>query len=309
MSKQHPMFLVAAFYQFVDLPDFKKLQEPIETLCRKNGVLGTVLLAEEGINGTLAGSDEGMRSVLSGLRSIPEFAGLEHKESVVEKMPFVRLKVRFRKEIVTLGIPGINPALRTGTYVEAEKWNDVVSQPDVVVVDTRNDYEVAIGSFKGALDPHTKTFREFPAFVEKNLDPKKTPKVAMYCTGGIRCEKASAYLLSKGFSEVYHLKGGILKYLEKVRPEDSRWEGECFVFDKRVSVDHSLKKGAFDFCPGCRRPVAPEDKSSRKYISGVACPKCHDSLSEDQKKRFAERDKQIRLAKARREAQGQIPSF
>lgn len=303
------MFLVAAFYRFVHIPDFQKLQGPIEALCRDQGVLGTVLLAEEGINGTLAGTEAGMRAVLEGLRAHPEFADLEHKESSVSKMPFVRLKVRFRKEIVTLGVPGINPALRTGTYVDAEKWNEVVSQPDVVLVDTRNDYEVAIGSFKGALDPGTKTFREFPAFVEKNLDPKKHPKVAMYCTGGIRCEKASAYLLSKGFSEVYHLRGGILKYLEKVRPEESTWEGECFVFDKRVSVDHSLQKGAFDFCPGCRRPVAPEDKTSPKYISGVACPKCHDSLTDDQKKRFAERDKQIRLAKARREAQGQIPSF
>lgn len=303
------MFLVAAFYRFVHLPDSQNLQEPIQKLCRDHGALGTILLAEEGINGTLAGSREGMEAILAGLRARPEFRELEHKESFVEKMPFVRLKVRFRKEIVTLGIPDINPALRTGTYVEAEDWNAVVSQPDVVLVDTRNDYEVAIGSFQGALDPRTKTFREFPEFVEKNLDPAKHPKVAMYCTGGIRCEKASAYLLSKGFSQVYHLRGGILKYLEKVRPEESRWEGECFVFDKRVSVDHSLKKGAFDFCPGCRRPVAPEDKTSPKYIPGVACPKCHDSLSDDQKKRFAERDKQIRLAKARREAQGQIPSF
>ncbi len=293
------MFVVAALYKFVSLTDLPNWQENLRVLCEKVGVKGTLLVAEEGLNGTIAGSREGIDAVLTGLRAHPEFADLEHKESFAETNPFIKLKVKIKAEIVPLGVPGIDPNRLTGTYVDPENWNALISSSDVLVLDTRNDYEVAIGTFEKAVDPKTHAFRNFPDFVEKNLDPSKQKKVAMFCTGGIRCEKASAFLLSKGFSEVFHLKGGILKYLEKVPEEKSLWNGECFVFDKRVAVDHKLQKGEYEFCPGCRGPVSAQDRTSPKYISDLCCPNCHDRLTEDQKTRFAERKKQLHLARER----------
>ena len=293
--------VVAALYHFVTLEDYRELREPLLDLCREAGVKGTLLLASEGINGTIAGTREGIDRVLEYLKSDPRLAGLEHKESFDETMPFYRMKVKLKREIVTMGVEGIDPNLVVGTYVKPEDWNKLVNDPDVLLIDTRNDYEYSIGTFKGAVDPHTTSFREFPEYVRSNLDPSKQKKVAMFCTGGIRCEKASAFMLQEGFEEVYHLQGGILKYLEEVPEQDSTWEGECFVFDNRVAVNHQLEKGQYDQCYGCRMPITEEDKRSDKYRKGVCCPHCHDTLSEDQIARFSERQKQIELAKARGE--------
>lgn len=293
--------VVAALYQFVSLEDFRELREPLLDECLAAGTRGTLLLAHEGINGTIAGSRQGIDRVLAWLRSDPRLACLEHKESFDDHMPFYRMKVKLKKEIVTMGIPGIDPNECVGTYVKPQNWNALIDDPDVVVIDTRNDYEVGIGSFRGAIDPHTTTFREFPAYVRQNFDPAKNRKVAMFCTGGIRCEKASAFMLKEGFEEVYHLQGGILKYLEQVPASESAWEGECFVFDNRVSVDQDLEKGHYDQCHGCRRPITEQDKLSPHYERGVCCPACYSSLSDDQKARFAERQKQIDLAAARNE--------
>jgi UPF0176 protein len=293
--------VVAALYQFVSLEDFRELREPLLDECLAAGTRGTLLLAHEGINGTIAGSRQGIDRVLAWLRSDPRLACLEHKESFDDHMPFYRMKVKLKKEIVTMGIPGIDPNECVGTYVKPQDWNALIDDPDVVLIDTRNDYEVGIGTFRGAIDPHTTTFREFPAYVRQNFDPAKNRKVAMFCTGGIRCEKASAFMLKEGFEEVYHLQGGILKYLEQVPASESAWEGECFVFDNRVSVDQDLEKGHYDQCHGCRRPITEQDKLSPHYERGVCCPACYSSLSDDQKARFAERQKQIDLAAARNE--------
>ncbi len=235
--------VVIAFYKFVFLPDCHEMRIPLRSFCQQHGVMGTILLATEGINGTIAGSREGIDAVIAHLHSDPRFADLEWKESYYEGLPFEKMKVRLKREIVGLGVPQIDPLRKVGTYVSPEEWNSLISNPDVIIVDTRNNYEVELGSFKGAIDPHTKAFREFPKFVEKNLDPEKNKKIAMFCTGGIRCEKASSYLLDKGFQEVYHLQGGILKYLETIPKEESLFDGECFVFDDRVTLDHELKKG------------------------------------------------------------------
>ena len=294
--------VVAALYKFVSLPDFHEIREPLLEVCQAAGVKGTLLLAHEGINGTIAGSREGIDAVLAHLRSDPRMADLEHKESYDDHMPFYRMKVKLKKEIVTMGVEGIDPNDVVGTYVKPADWNALIEDPEVLVIDTRNDYEYGIGSFRGAVDPHTTTFREFPAWVRENLDPGKQRKVAMFCTGGIRCEKASAFMLKEGFEEVYHLEGGVLKYLEEVPREESTWEGECFVFDNRVAVNHELEKGQYDQCYGCRHPITEADKLSDKYEKGVCCPGCYDSLSDDQKARFAERQKQVELAKARGEA-------
>ena len=240
--------------------------------------------------------------MLAYLRSDPRLADLEHKESVDENMPFYRMKVKLKKEIVTMGVPGIDPNEGVGTYVSPGDWNELLSDPDVLLIDTRNDYEYGIGSFRGAIDPRTTTFREFPEFVRTHLDPRKQKKVAMFCTGGIRCEKASAFMLKEGFEEVYHLQGGILKYLEEVPEQESIWEGECFVFDNRVAVNHRLEKGRYDQCYGCRHPITEEDKLSDKYQKGVCCPRCYDLLTPDQMARFRERQKQVELARARGEA-------
>jgi UPF0176 protein len=293
--------VVAALYQFVTLEDFHELREPLLSTCIEAGVKGTLLLAQEGINGTIAGSREGVHKVLAYLRSDSRLANLVHKESYDDHMPFYRMKVKLKKEIVTMGVAGIDPNDVVGTYVNPLDWNDLVNDPEVVLIDTRNDYEVGIGTFAGAVDPNTTTFREFPAYVRDNYDPAKHKKVAMFCTGGIRCEKASAFMLKEGFEEVYHLEGGILKYLEEVPPEESTWEGECFVFDSRVAVNHKLEKGQYDQCYGCRHPITEDDKLSEKYIKGVCCPGCFDTLSADQMARFSERQKQIELATLRNE--------
>jgi UPF0176 protein len=294
--------VVAALYKFVTLEDFHEIREPLLDECLAAGIRGTLLLAAEGINGTIAGSREGIDRVLNYLKSDPRLADLAHKESYDDHLPFYRMKVKLKKEIVTMGVPGVDPNQRVGTYVEPADWDELVSQPDVLLIDTRNDYEVEIGSFRGAIDPHTTTFREFPAYVRKHFDPSRHKRVAMFCTGGIRCEKASAFMLNEGYDEVYHLQGGILKYLEEVPAERSSWEGECFVFDNRVSVDHQLEKGQYDQCHGCRHPITEEDKRSPLYQRGVCCPGCYDKLTDDQKARFAERQKQVELAAARNEA-------
>lgn len=294
-------FVVAALYRFVTLDNYRQLREPLLDECITAGVKGTLLLAAEGINGTIAGSREGIDRVLAWLRSDPRLAALEHKESVDDEMPFYRMKVKLKREIVTLGIAGIDPNRVVGTYVAPRDWNALVNDPEVVLIDTRNRYEYDIGTFRGAIDPATTSFREFPRYVRDNLDPARHKKVAMFCTGGIRCEKASAYMLQEGFEEVYHLQGGILKYLEEVPEEESTWEGECFVFDNRVAVNHRLEKGRYDQCHGCRHPITAEDKASDRYQQGVCCPHCYDSLTDEQKARFAERQKQIELAAQRGE--------
>ncbi|MGO1117073.1 oxygen-dependent tRNA uridine(34) hydroxylase TrhO [Rhodovibrionaceae bacterium A322] len=296
-----PSFLVAALYKFVSLPDYKDLQAPLQDICVGAEVKGTLLLAEEGINGTIAGPEAGIRKVLAYLRKDPRLADLEHKESWAKEQSFLRMKVRLKKEIVTMGVPTIDPNKTVGTYVKPEDWNDLISAEDVVVIDTRNDYEVEIGKFAGAVDPKTKTFREFPDWVKESGLLENNKRVAMYCTGGIRCEKSTAYLKELGVEEVYHLQGGILKYLETVPEQDSLWEGQCFVFDQRVSVGHGLEQGPYDLCHGCRSAIDDEDKQSRFYQPGICCPKCHDSLSPDQKARFAERQKQMKLAEKRGE--------
>ena len=293
--------VVAALYKFVTLDDYRALREPLLDVCMAADTRGTLLLAVEGINGTIAGTRAGVDKVLGYLRSDPRLADLEHKESHDDHLPFHRMKVKLKKEIVTMGVAGVDPNVRVGTYVRPAQWNDLVNDPEVLLIDTRNDYECDIGSFKGALDPRTVNFREFPEYVRANLNPGVHKKVAMFCTGGIRCEKASAFMLNEGFDEVYHLQGGILKYLEEVPPQESTWEGECFVFDNRVAVDHHLEKGQYDQCHGCRHPITEGDKRSSDYESGVCCPHCFDTLTSDQKMRFGERQKQVELAAQRGE--------
>ncbi|CAA0114681.1 Uncharacterised protein [BD1-7 clade bacterium] len=294
-------YVVAALYKFAPLDDYLAMRDPLLERCRVLDIKGTLILAEEGINGTIAGTREGIDSILGYLKNDPRLAALEHKESYFDDPPFYRMKVKTKKEIVTLGIDGINPNEAVGQYVEPKDWNALISDPDVVLVDTRNDYEFELGTFKGALDPETDSFREFPDYVAQNLDPAKHKKVAMFCTGGIRCEKSTAFMLKQGFDEVYHLQGGILKYLEEVSEEESLWDGECYVFDNRVAVNHALGKGDYELCHGCRYPVSPQDKASPLYEEGVSCSRCRESLSDDQISRFRERQKQMRLARERRE--------
>ena len=293
--------VVAALYRFVSLPEYQDLRQPLIDFCDRYDIKGTLLLASEGINGTVAGSREAIDELLAYMRSMPKLSAINCKESFYDEHPFYRMKVKLKKEIVTMGIEGIDPNKVVGTYVKPQDWNALIDDPDVVVVDTRNYYEVAIGTFKGAKDPLTTNFREFPQYVAENLDAEKHKKVAMFCTGGIRCEKSTAFLKEQGFDEVYHLQGGILQYLEDVPKEESRWEGECFVFDNRVAVDHDLKKGSYDQCHGCRHPITEDDKLSDNYLLGVACPRCYDSQTPEQKTRFQERQKQIELAVARHE--------
>lgn len=293
--------VVAALYKFVALPDYQAISGPLKDRCEALGLKGTLLMAHEGINGTVAGGREAIDALLAYLREDERLADLEHKESPSDEQPFYRMKVKLKKEIVTMGVEDIDPLRSVGTYVAPGDWNDLISDPEVLVIDTRNHYEYAIGSFERALDPQTETFREFPQYVEDNLDPGRYKKVAMFCTGGIRCEKATAYMKEQGFEEVYHLQGGILKYLEEVPAEQSLWRGECFVFDNRVAVDHALQPGSYDQCHGCRHPITEEDKRSEKYMKGVSCPLCYDRLTDDQKARFAERQKQIELARQRNE--------
>lgn len=293
--------VVAALYKFVALPDYKSLREPLLEQCRAQGLRGTLLLAEEGINGTVAGSREALDAVLLWLRRDPRLLDLEHKESQHDEQPFLRMKVKLKREIVTMGVPQVDPNRLVGTYVEPGDWDSLLADPELTIIDTRNDYECAIGSFRGAVDPGITTFRDFPDWVEKNLDPEKNTKVAMFCTGGIRCEKASSYLLEQGYDSVFHLKGGILKYLEEVPEKASSWEGECFVFDERVAVNHALERGSYDQCFACRHPISKEDLQSSDYVKGVSCPHCIDLQSDEQRERFAERQRQVELAKARGE--------
>lgn len=294
-------YVVCAMYKFVTLDNFEEIRTPLLATMKSLNVFGTLLLAKEGINGTVAGSREGIDQLLSWLRKDPRLSDIDFKESYTQERPFLRTKVKLKKEIVTMGVEGIDPKRVVGSYVEAKDWNKLISDPDVLLVDTRNDYEVQVGTFKGALNPETETFREFPQYVKEQLNPAKHKKVAMFCTGGIRCEKSTAYLKEQGFEEVYHLKGGILKYLEDVPKEDTLWEGECFVFDDRVTVNHQLEKGHYDQCHACRLPITDEDKASDLYERGVSCPHCYDKLTERQKQRFSEREKQMRLAKSRGE--------
>ncbi|MBH8562634.1 rhodanese-related sulfurtransferase [Nostoc sp. CENA67] len=293
--KQENTQVVATLYKFVRLPDFAEKQDPLLSYCLAQGVKGTILLAAEGINGTIAGSRQAIDSVLSFLRSDPRLQDIEHKESYTNTPPFERMKVRLKREIVTLGLLEVDPNQQVGTYVSPLEWNDLISDPEVTVIDTRNDYEVNIGTFKGAQNPQTETFREFPEYVRHNLDPNKHKKVALFCTGGIRCEKASSFMLAQGFTEVYHLKGGILKYLEEVPTEESLWEGECFVFDERVAVRHGLAEGTHELCFCCGRPISDEDKASPKYEEGISCAYCFDSLTEEKRVRQQEKWRQYQL--------------
>ncbi|MEM6337068.1 MAG: rhodanese-related sulfurtransferase [Bacteroidota bacterium] len=294
-----PSPTVLAFYAFVPLPDYKLLRSPLLQLCDLNGLQGSILLAEEGINGTVAGSAAGIQALDAWLDADGRFGHREAKYAKANEMPFKRMKVRLKREIVSLGQHGIDPTRETGTYVEPAAWNELISSPDVVVIDTRNDYEIEAGTFEGAIDPQTPTFRDFPAFVEAELDPAQHTKVAMFCTGGIRCEKATAYLLQEGFRDVYHLKGGILNYLEYVDPEESMWQGECFVFDERVTVDHALQPGSFGLCFGCKRPVSPEAMQAPEYEEGVSCPACYAEKTEHDRASARERHRQEYLARAR----------
>ena len=298
-----PMYLTAAFYLFVDLPDYVERRAPLRTVCEKHDVKGLILLAREGINSTIAGPEAGVRAVLAYLRQDPLLAELQHKESWSERAPFYRMKVRLKKEIVTLGVPGISPTHMAGTYVKPADWNALISDPNVVVVDTRNDYEVEIGTFAHAVNPNIRSFSELPAWVEQadrlGSAAGKKPKVAMFCTGGIRCEKSTALMRTLGYDDVYHLEGGILKYLETVPPEQSLWEGECFVFDERVSVGHALVTGAHALCRACRQPLQEGATESPLYEAGVSCPRCHAQTTEIQKNSARERQRQWELAKSR----------
>ncbi len=295
------MVVVAALYKFVSFPDPEAVIEQVRQWAAACEIRGTLLIATEGINGTVAGTRDGIDRMLAHLRSLPGLDGLEHKESFVDKQPFFRMKVKRKKEIVTLGVDGVDPSREVGRYVRPQDWNALISEPDVVLVDTRNDYEVDIGTFEGALNPQTASFREFPDWVKANLDPAKHKRVAMFCTGGIRCEKSTALLLKAGFEEVYHLQGGILKYFEETPAEDSKWRGECFVFDNRVAVNHQLQRGEHEFCPGCRGAVGPADRSSEKYVQDLCCPRCHDQLTDEQRARFEMRRKQRQQARQRGE--------
>jgi len=298
-------FLTSAFYHFVELNDYKNLQPSIQKFCDERKIKGTILLASEGINGTLSGNERAIQAFHRYIKIDPlfnnRFKGLTHKESWASNNPFYRMKVRLKKEIVALGISGVSPIKKVGQYVEPSDWNQLISDPNTIVIDTRNGYEVDIGSFKGAINPNTETFREFPGYIDEKLTPNKNKKIAMFCTGGIRCEKATSLMLEKGFENVYHLQGGILKYLEEVPEEKSLWEGECFVFDQRVAVTHNLLEGNYDQCYVCRHPLSPNEINSAQYSPGVSCPYCYNKISDEKKASVVERQKQIVLAKSRGE--------
>lgn len=304
--------VVAALYQFTKLEDFAQYQAPLQSACEAADVYGTILLAHEGVNGTVSGTREGIDAVLAHIRTIPGCKELEVKESHADEMPFYRMKVRLKKEIVTMGVPDIDPNQTVGTYVDPADWNDLISDPNVIVIDTRNDYEVGIGTFKGAIDPKTTAFREFPDWFrnqkELRAEIDSGKKVAMFCTGGIRCEKSTAFLKQEGVEDVFHLKGGILKYLENISEDESLWEGDCFVFDQRVSVKHGLELGDYDMCHACRNPIDADDMASDQYVPGVSCPKCYGVNDEAREKRLRDRQMQIELARQRGEAHiGSLP--
>ena len=295
------MFTICALYQFVPLEDFAKIRPPLYHLMKKLAIKGTILLAKEGINGTISGSDEAVHQVLNYLKYDLKLNQINEKFSYHKDLPFRRLKVKLKKEIVTMGVANINPKNLAGTYVCSKDWNALINDPQVVLIDTRNDYEHEIGTFKGSINPKTEAFRNFPQYVKNNLAQYRNQKVAMFCTGGIRCEKSTAYLKSQGFSQVYHLKGGVLKYLEDISKEDSLWQGECFVFDDRVAVGHYLAKGQYDQCHACRYPITITDKQHQYYKEGVSCPRCYGKKSHKQINRYQERQRQIQLAQQRGE--------
>ena len=299
------MFLTVAFYHFVTLDKKNNIQEHVYNFCEANNIKGTILLADEGINGTISGKEKNIRDFLIFIKKESLFNGvfskLEHKESWASKNPFYRMKVRLKKEIVALGVDGVSPTKNVGKYVKPEEWNNLISDPNTIIIDTRNHYEVDIGTFKNATNPNTSTFRELPSFIEENLNPKTPKKIAMFCTGGIRCEKATSLMLDKGFKDVYHLEGGILKYLETIDKDKSLWEGECFVFDQRVAVTHGLNEGKYDQCYACRHPLSPDEINSSHYIKGISCPYCYNKLTNEKKSSVIERQKQIELAKLRGE--------
>lgn len=292
-------FLVAALYRFAPLDGLVDLRASLLDLCRERSIRGTLLLASEGINGTVAGSDDAIAALVEKIESIEGLAGLDVKYSRASEMPFHRMKVRLKKEIVTMGVPDVDPRRIVGTYVEPADWNELISDPETIVIDTRNEYEVAIGTFRGAVDPHTRSFREFPDWIENHRDELEGHKVAMFCTGGIRCEKATAYVKSLGIENVFHLRGGILKYLEEVPPEESLWQGECFVFDERVAVAHGLAEGEAELCRACGRPVTPAERLSERFVEGISCAQCFDEYTDEDRLRFAERQRQFELAAAR----------
>lgn len=295
--------LVAALYKFVEIDDLLSLQSNLYEICEKNNIMGTILIANEGINGTISGKNNEINQTISLLKSDKRFANIEIKYSSTNKQPFHRMKVRLKKEIVTIGLPEINPNKKVGTYVKPDDWNDLISDPNVVVIDTRNKYETKIGSFQNALDPETSSFREFPDWVKKFKSSKENAnkKIAMFCTGGIRCEKASSLMKEEGFENVYHLQGGILKYLETIDKENSLWNGECFVFDQRVCLTDELEVGSYKMCFACRMPITEEEMQNEKYIEGISCIYCYDKTTKEKKERFGSRQKQILLAKERGE--------
>ena len=298
-------FLTAAFYKFVALPDFGALRTPLLDVCTRHDVLGNILLAEEGINGTVAGPADGVEAVLAWLRGHAPFADLQHKAAQAERQPFYRMKVRLKREIVSMGVPDVSPTTMAGQYVKPHDWNRLLDDPEVVVIDVRNDYEIGIGSFDGAINPHTASFTELPEWVRQAAAPGRLlankPKVAMFCTGGIRCEKSTALLRAQGFEEVFHLEGGILKYLETVPASESRWHGQCFVFDERVSVGHGLVPGDLELCRSCRHPLGDEERASPYFVRGVSCARCHDRRTEDEKRNLLERERQMALARERQQ--------
>lgn len=295
------MFTIAALYHFTRFPDPAALKGPLQALAEAQGIKGSLLIAAEGINGTIAGSRAAIDAMLAHLRALPGCADLEHKESFAEAQPFGRMKVRLKREIVTMGQPDIDPRARVGHYVAAQDWNALISEPDVAVIDTRNDYEVEIGTFRSAVDPGTRSFRDFPAWWQANKDRFHNKRIAMFCTGGIRCEKSTNYLLGQGVPEVYHLKGGILKYLEDVPEAESLWQGQCYVFDQRVSVGHGLVPGDYGTCHACRRPVSAEDRARPEFEEGVQCHRCVDEYTDADRARFRERMHQMQLAERRGE--------
>jgi UPF0176 protein len=302
MTQDQSQIIVCALYKFVTLEKFQDLRQPLLKVMEYNKIRGTLLLASEGINGTVASNRQGIDALLAWFEKDARLGNIVVKESFETSNPFNRIKVKLKKEIVTMGIEGIDPKQVVGTYVKPKDWNALISDPDVVLVDTRNAYEVKVGTFEGALNPNTTNFREFPQYVRDNLDPKANKKVAMFCTGGIRCEKSTAYLKEQGFDEVYHLEGGILKYLEEVPEADTMWQGECFVFDNRVTVNHQLEKGAYDQCHACRLPITKEEQTSEKFLEGISCPHCFDTHTLDQRQRYEERQRQMELSKERGEA-------
>ncbi|MBC52369.1 MAG: hypothetical protein CMQ34_00885 [Gammaproteobacteria bacterium] len=302
LDSQSGPIVVAAMYRFVRVPAFAELRGPLHRVMLDNQVKGTLLLAREGINGTIAGSRQGIDAVMAWLRTDERFGPVDVKESYTDDNPFYRTKVKLKNEIVTMGVDDIDPCHIVGTYVQARDWNALIADPEVLVIDTRNHYEYEIGTFEHAVNPGTEAFREFPEFVERSLDPTRHKKVAMFCTGGIRCEKSTAFLKQQGFDEVYHLQGGILKYLEEVPEEESLWRGECFVFDNRVTVNHQLERGSYDQCHACRMPVTEDEKRSEFFRPGVSCPHCYDRHSQEQIQRYAERERQMQLARERGES-------